>query len=110
MLEYIGKNPIHFWFHGKKYVLGGAITITLDAPSLPITYNESSQSDLGYLWDNYPEAKSFLKRNETQNENALVANNEIQSEGSENLDVEQNKEAIEDGKEKQKSKRNGRAK
>jgi len=110
MLEYIGKNPIHFWFHGKKYVLGGAITIVLDAPLLPISYNESTQIDLEYLWNNYPKAKSFLKLNETQNESALVVNDEIESEDSENLDVEQDKEAIDDGKEKQKSKRNSRAK
>lgn len=107
MLEYNGKNPVHFRFNGKKYALGGAITIVLDAPSLPITYPESTQEDMQYLFNN---GWSKLFRVVESNENALVANDEIESEDSENLDVEQDKEAIDDGKEKQKSKRNTRAK
>jgi hypothetical protein len=106
MLEYNGKNPVHFRFNGKKYALGGAITIVLDAPLLPITYPESTQEEMQYLFDN---GWSKLFRVVESNENALVVNDEIESEDSENLDVEQDKEAS-DGKEKQKSKRNGRAK
>jgi hypothetical protein len=107
MLEYIGKNPVHFRFNGKKYALGGAITIVLDAPLLPITYPESTQDEMQYLFDN---GWAKLFRVVESNETALVVDNDIESEDSENLDVEQDKEAIDDGKEKQKSKRNGRAK
>ena len=105
MVVYTGNEIIHFWFNGKKFVLGGALRIELDAPLLPIDYKESTQEDLKYLWDNYPKAKSFLKLIEDvedQKETAL----EVETNDLEVTDLE----VKEDGKEQGKPKTNRRTK
>lgn len=102
MVVYTGNDITHFWFNGKKFVLGGALRIELDAPLLPLNYPESTQDDLKYLWENHPKAKSFLKLIEDQKETALE---------TETNDLEASENAIvEDGKEQNKSKGNRRVK
>lgn len=102
MVVYAGNDITHFWFNGKKFVLGGALRLELDAPLLPIDYKESTQEDLKYLWDNYPKAKSFLKLVEDQKETALE---------TETNDLEETEiEVKEDGKEQGKPKTNRRTK
>ena len=101
MVVYTKSEITHFWFNGKKFVLGGALRLELDAPSLPIDHKESTQEDLEYLWSNYPKAKSFLKLVEDQKETTTETNE---------LEVIEKATALEDGKEQDKPKANRRAK
>ncbi len=103
MVVYTKSEIIHFWFNGKKFVLGGALRLELDAPLLPIDYKESTQEDLQYLWNNYPKAKSFLKLVEDQKETTAETE-------TNDLEVIEKATALEDGKEQNKPKANRRAK